>query len=94
MLARKISRRVLSAESMSTSATKRQIPLSFPTLGDQEAEYVMDCLKTKWISSAGKYVERFEQAFAAVMGPKHAISCSNGTVALHLALLGLGLEAR
>ena len=52
----------------------------------------MDCLTTKWISSAGKYVERFEQAFATAVGSKHALSCSNGTVALHLALVGLGLE--
>ena len=52
----------------------------------------MDCLQTKWISSAGKYVERFERAFAAATHAKHAITCSNGTVALHLALLGLGLK--
>ncbi len=71
---------------------KRSIPLSFPTLGEKEAEYVMDCLQSKWISSAGKYVERFERAFAEVAGVKHAMSCSNGTVALHLALLGLGLR--
>jgi perosamine synthetase len=71
---------------------QRHIPLSFPTLGQREAEYVMDCLESKWISSAGKYVERFEEAFAGVAGTKHAISCSNGTAALHLALLGLGLQ--
>jgi perosamine synthetase len=52
----------------------------------------MDCLETSWISSVGKYVERFEEAFAAVASTKHAISCSNGTAALHLALLALGLE--
>jgi len=76
---------------MSTTE-KRQIPLSFPTIGQREAEYVMDCLQTKWISSAGKYVERFEKAFAEAIGTKHAISCSNGTTALHLALLALGVE--
>ena len=77
---------------MSPSETKRQIPLSFPTLGDREAEYVLDCLRTKWISSVGSYVSRFEAAFAAVTGAKHAITCSNGTAALHLALLGLGVK--
>jgi perosamine synthetase len=76
---------------MSSNET-RQIPLSFPTLGQKEAEYVMDCLNTKWISSVGKYVGLFERAFAQVAGTKHAISCSNGTAALHLALLGLGLK--
>lgn len=72
--------------------TDRKIPLSFPTLGQREVEYVMDCLQSKWISSAGKYVGLFEEAFARVTGSLHAISCSNGTAALHLALLGLELE--
>jgi perosamine synthetase len=71
---------------------KREIPLSFPTLGQKEAEYVLDCLRTKWISSTGKYVGLFEQAFARVTGTKHAITCSNGTVALHLALMALDLK--
>lgn len=75
-----------------SSTEKRQIPLSFPTIGEKEAQYVMDCLQSKWISSAGAYVERFERAFAEVTGSRHAISCSNGTAALHLALLALGLQ--
>lgn len=75
-----------------SSTERRQIPLSFPTIGEREAEYVMDCLRTKWISSVGAYVERFEKAFADVTGSRHALSCSNGTAALHLALLALGLE--
>jgi perosamine synthetase len=73
-------------------SAKRQIPLSFPTIGRKEAEYVMDCIETTWISSVGKYVERFEKAFAEVASTKHAISCSNGTAALHLALLALGVK--
>lgn len=76
---------------MSIGANK-QIPLSVPTIGQKEAEYVMDCLETNWISSSGKYVDQFEHAFAEVAGTKHAISCSNGTAALHLALLALGLK--
>ena len=52
----------------------------------------MDCLQSTWISSAGKYLDRFEEAFAKVAGTKHAITCSNGTVALHLALLALGVK--
>jgi len=70
----------------------KTIPLSFPTLGEKEASYVMDCLQSTWISSAGKYLDRFETAFAAVAGTKHAITCSNGTAALHLALLALGVK--
>jgi len=72
--------------------TAKQIPLSSPSLGKKELEYVVDCLESTWISSAGKYVDRFEHAFAQVAGTKHAITCSNGTVALHLALVALGLR--
>jgi len=73
--------------------TIRQIPLSFPTIGQKETDYVMDCLQSTWISSAGKYLDRFEEEFARVAGTKHAITCSNGTTALHLALLALGVKA-
>ena len=52
----------------------------------------MDCIRTTWISSVGKYLERFEKAFAEVAGTRHAIGCSNGTTALHLALLALGVQ--
>lgn len=72
--------------------TNKQIPLSFPTIGKKESDYVMDCLKSTWISSAGKYLDRFEEAFAEVAGTKHAIACANGTVAIHLALLALGVK--
>ncbi len=51
----------------------------------------MDCLQSTWISSNGKYIDRFEEAFGRFCETRHAISCSNGTVALHLALLALGV---
>jgi len=70
---------------------KRFIPVAAPALVGNEKSYVMDCLDSTWISSAGKYVENFEQAFAAFCGVKYAMSCNNGTVALHLALLALGV---
>jgi perosamine synthetase len=76
---------------MSVNAS-REIPLSFPAIGEKEVQYVMDCLRTSWISSSGEYVERFEEAFAAIAGTRHAVSCSNGTAALHLALLAMGLS--
>ncbi|HWP41480.1 MAG TPA: DegT/DnrJ/EryC1/StrS family aminotransferase, partial [Tepidisphaeraceae bacterium] len=61
-------------------------------LGGNEQKYVLDCLQTTWISSTGQYIEKFEQAFAQFCGVKHAITCCNGTVSLHLALLALGVE--
>jgi len=68
---------------------KRFIPVAAPMLIGNEKAYVMDCLKSTWISSSGKYIERFEAAFADFCEVKYAISCCNGTVALHLALMAL-----
>jgi perosamine synthetase len=67
------------------------IPVSAPTLAGNEKRYVMDCIETNWISARGKYVDRFEEEFARFCGVKHGIACTNGTVALHLALLALGI---
>ena len=54
-------------------------------------KYVTDCVESGWISSAGGYVERFERAFTDIAGTTHAAACCSGTVALHLALLALGI---
>lgn len=70
---------------------KQFIPVAAPTLAGNEKAYVMDCLDSSWISSRGQYIERFESAFAEFCGVRHAVSCTNGTVALHLALLALGI---
>ncbi|MFT3729828.1 MAG: DegT/DnrJ/EryC1/StrS family aminotransferase [Hyphomicrobium sp.] len=70
-----------------------RIPVAMPALLGNERAYVMDCLDTNWISSNGKYISAFEQAFADFCGAKRAIAVCNGTAALHLALLGLGVSA-
>jgi perosamine synthetase len=70
---------------------ERRIPVAEPALVGHEAEYVADCLTTTWISSAGRYVAEFERMFAEFCGVEHALSCANGTVALHLALLAEGV---
>jgi perosamine synthetase len=68
------------------------IPISNPALVGNELKYVVDCVESNWISSLGKYVNGFEEAFAEFCGTSHAVSCSNGTTALHLALLALGVK--
>lgn len=68
------------------------IPVAEPFLGEKEAEYVNDAVKSTWISSGGKYIKEFEEKFAEFCEVKHAISCNNGTSALHLALLALGIK--
>lgn len=69
------------------------IPIYEPSLGDLEAELVLEAVQSGWISSHGKYVGAFEEQFAAFCGVKHGISTSNGTTALHLALHALGIGA-
>lgn len=68
------------------------IPVAVPNLNGNEKKYVNDCLDSTWISSKGKYIDLFEKKFAEYCGVKHAISCCNGTVALHPPLLALGVE--
>jgi perosamine synthetase len=67
------------------------IPVCEPTLIGNELRYVTDCIKTNWISSAGKYIPLFEEKFSKFCNTKYGIACSNGTTALHLALESLGI---
>ena len=70
----------------------RIIPVCEPTLTGNELKYVTQCIETNWISSAGRFVDEFEAAFAAACGTRYGIACANGTIALHLALATLGLQ--
>lgn len=65
----------------------KEILLSAPVLRGREWEYVKECLDTAWISTAGSFVNRFEDAVCALTGAKHAVACVNGTAALHIALI-------
>ena len=71
---------------------KELIPVAAPMFVGNEKTYVADCLESTWVPSTGKYIERFESAFADFCGVRHALSCSNGTTALHLALRALDVE--
>lgn len=64
-----------------------------PCFSGNEWTYVKDCLDSGWVSSAGSYVERFEQALSAYTGIKYAVAVVNGTAALHLGLLLAGVQA-
>lgn len=67
------------------------IPVYRPFFGGNEKHYVNQCLDTTWISSRGEFIEKFENAFKTYTGVNHALSVSNGTVAIHLALVALGI---
>lgn len=68
------------------------VPLSVPHIAANEQAYVKECLETGWVSSAGPFVDKFEKSFAAYVGAPHAIACSSGTAALHVALLLAGVR--
>ena len=71
--------------------TKYRIPLYQPDLGGNEKRYVLECLDSTWISSKGKFISEFEDRFAGYLGINKALGVCNGTVALHLALIALGI---
>ena len=62
-----------------------------PVLDGLEKKYVMDCVETNWISSAGKYIHLFEEKFSQYCGVAYGVACSSGTSAIHLALVALGI---
>ena len=69
------------------------IPVARPDISGNEEAYVVEALRSSWISSTGAFVDRFEREFAVFTGAAAAISVSNGTAALHLALAALGVKA-
>jgi perosamine synthetase len=66
-------------------------PVADPRLSDSSAIKVKDCITSHWISSSGKYIDQFEEGFSKKFGPGRCISTSNGTVAIELALISLGI---
>ena len=70
-----------------------KIPLSVPSLNGNELQYVKECIDTEWVSSAGKYVDLFEQKIAEYTGSKYAIACVNGTAAIQVSLRLAGVGA-
>lgn len=68
---------------------KKFIPVAHPVFAGNEKKYVNECLDDVWISSAGRFIGAFEGAFADFCGTREAVSCNNGTSALHLALQAL-----
>ena len=69
-----------------------RIPVAAPDLDGNEERYVLEALRSSWISSAGPFVSRFEKEMAEACGTRAAIGAANGTLALHLALLTMDLR--
>ena len=73
------------------SLSHRSICVAQPVLDGNETKYVMNCLEENWISSKGKYIERFESMLAEYCGVSDAVVTNNGTTSLHLALVACGI---
>src|SRR5438093_8183565 len=67
------------------------LPVANADLSGNERRYLLEAFDSGWISGSGPFVERFERTMAEYCGVPHARACANGTVALHLALLALGI---
>lgn len=68
------------------------IPVNEPALGERELELVADCVRSGWVSSAGRYLDEFEQRWAEYCGVKHGVAVSSGTAALDVAVSCLHLR--
>tara|TARA_B110000211_G_C14051777_1_gene541555 strand:+ start:754 stop:1881 length:1128 start_codon:yes stop_codon:yes gene_type:complete len=69
------------------------IPVNIPLISEgNERKYVLECIDTGWISSEGPFVKKFEEQFASYFSSKHAITVSNGTVALDAAIEAIGIK--
>jgi len=77
----------------SVFATNDFIPLHEPRFWGNEKKYVADCIDSTFVSSVGKYVDKFELMMAEYTGAKYAVATVNGTAALHIALLLSGVQA-
>lgn len=67
------------------------VPVNTPVFNGNEKKYLMDCIDSGWISSAGAYIEKFEEGMSRLVSQKHGVAVSNGTAALETAVLALNL---
>lgn len=72
--------------------TQEFIPLSVPKFIGNEKKYLEECIDTTFVSSVGKFVDRFEEDMARYTGAKKAVVCVSGTNALHIAMILVGVE--
>ena len=68
------------------------VPLHAPYFGGNEKQYLLETIDSTFVSSVGAYVNRFEEMMAELTGARYAIATTNGTTALHLALVAAGIE--
>jgi perosamine synthetase len=67
------------------------IPISRPSITQKEIDYINNAIRSGWVSSLGKYIDKFEEEFAKYCEVEYALSASSGTTALHLVLASSGI---
>ena len=67
-------------------------PLAVPVFAGNEKKYLEECIDTTFVSSVGKFVDRFEKDMAEYAGCKKAVVCVSGTNALHMSMMLVGVE--
>ena len=68
-----------------------RFPVAIPNLNGNEFKYLTDAFLSTWVSSSGKYIDKFEDKFSSYSDCSYGVTVSNGTVALHLAMVVLGI---
>lgn len=69
-----------------------RVSLHEPSFNGNEWKYVKECIDTGWVSSVGKFVDQIEKQLVDYTGVKHAVAVVNGTAALHISLILVGVE--
>ena len=87
-----IAKRILEAVRQVIPLQHGPVALHEPEFGGNEWHYLKECIDTGWVSSVGKFVDRFEKMLSDYTGAAHAIATVNGTAALHVALLLAGVQ--
>jgi perosamine synthetase len=93
MTGEQLARRVILAVREAAAERDAPQPLHDPVFQGNEVAYLTECIETGWVSSVGKFVERFEQDLAGFTGVTRAVAVANGTVALHACLRLVGVQA-
>ena len=83
---------VLDLISRSLPGDREAYPLSEPQFEGSEKDYLNDCIDTGWVSSVGSYVDKFETMLSEYTGAGYCIVTCNGTAALHVSLVAIGVE--
>ncbi len=76
---------------MTDTSTNAFLPVAEPDIGELEERYVLEALRSGWVSSIGAFIDRFERMFADFCGVEHCVALANGTVALHVGLAARGI---